>query len=61
MRLRKHTLPDAQSGRQRLAMPMLLSPLTVEEALRGAMETGKPPEPANRQVTRTATKRRIKP
>jgi hypothetical protein len=33
----------------------------VEEALRGAMETGKPPEPVpqNKHAKRTATKRRL--
>jgi hypothetical protein len=37
-----------------------LHPLTLEEALRGAMETGKPPEPENKYAKRTATKRRLR-
>ena len=35
-----------------------LSPLSIEDALRGAMATGKPPEGPKRK--RTATKRRLK-
>jgi hypothetical protein len=37
-----------------------LHPLTLEKALKGAMETGKPPEPENKHAKRTATKRRAK-
>jgi hypothetical protein len=39
-----------------------LSPLTLEQALAGAMQTGKPPEPQpqNKHAKRTATKRRLK-
>jgi hypothetical protein len=39
-----------------------LHPLDVEDALRGAMQAGKPPEPVpqNKHAKRTATKRRLK-
>jgi hypothetical protein len=39
-----------------------LYPLSLEEALGGAMQTGKPPEPEpqNKHAKRTATKRRLK-
>lgn len=38
-----------------------LHPLSVEDALRGAMATGKPAEPVpqNKHAKRTATKRRL--
>lgn len=36
-----------------------LHPLSVEDALRGAMATGKPPAPENKRAKRTATKRRL--
>lgn len=39
-----------------------LHPLNLDEALRGAMQTGKPAEPVpqNKHAKRTATKRRLK-
>lgn len=37
-----------------------LHPLPVEDALRGAMATGKPPDLQNKTAKRTATKRRLK-
>jgi hypothetical protein len=45
-------------GRNKLS----LFPLNVEDALRGAMQTGKPPEPVphNKHAKRTAAKRRLK-
>jgi hypothetical protein len=38
-----------------------LHPLSLDEALAGAMQTGKPPEPEpqNKHAKRTATKRRL--
>ena len=41
--------------------PLSLHPLSLEEALGGAMATGKPPEPEpqNKHAKRTATKRRL--
>ena len=42
--------------------PLSLHPLSLDEALKGAMATGKPPEPVphNKYAKRTATKRRLK-
>jgi hypothetical protein len=56
----KRNKPDSPSNR-RAGRPKRLSfPLSVEDALRGAMQTGKPPEPENKHAKRTATKRRLK-
>jgi hypothetical protein len=55
-------MPRYGKGRLRSRQQALsLHPLSVEEALRGAMETGKPPEPVpqNKHAKRTATKRRL--
>ena len=45
---------------QRKQDRLSLHPLSVEDAMRGAMATGKPPEPENKRAKRTATKRRLK-
>jgi hypothetical protein len=37
-----------------------LHPLSVEEALAGAMQTGKAPEPQNKHAKRATTKWRVK-
>jgi hypothetical protein len=54
--------PDSQSAGRKRSRRLSLSPLTLEQALAGAMATGKPPEPApqNKHAKRTATKRRLK-
>jgi hypothetical protein len=59
----KRSPPDDQSGAQsnderKGATGISLSPLTLDQALAGAMATGKPPELPKGK--RTATKRRIK-
>jgi hypothetical protein len=48
---------EGRSNRSKLS----LHPLSVDDALRGAMATGKPPEPVpqNKHAKRTATKRRL--
>jgi hypothetical protein len=39
---------------------LTLHPLSLDEALKGATETGKPPVLENKHAKRTATKRRLK-
>jgi hypothetical protein len=58
--MRKRNVPD-QSDERKGSKRLSLSPLTLEEALAGAMATGKPPEPVpqNKHEKRTATKRRL--
>jgi hypothetical protein len=48
-----------ETQRKRKQSDLSLHPLTLEEALKGAMDTGKPPELENKHAKRTATKRRL--
>ena len=59
--MRKRNLPD-QSDERKGSKRLSLRPLTLEEALAGAMATGKPsePHPQSKHAKRTATKRRLK-
>jgi hypothetical protein len=54
-------LPDDQSLERKRSKRLSLSLLTLEQALGGAIQTGKPPEPKpqNKHAKRTATKRRL--
>ena len=55
---KRNRLAQTPSEAGRRADRLSLSPLSVEDALRGAMATGKPPERSKRK--RTSTKRRLK-
>jgi hypothetical protein len=55
---KRHRASQETGGRS--SEPLSLHPLSVEDALRGAMGTGKPPEPENKHAKRSATKRRLK-
>jgi hypothetical protein len=50
----------AAPARARRSTKLSLHPLSLEEALGGAMATGKPPEPQNKRAKRTAMKRKAK-
>lgn len=54
---RKRNQTENQSTERRRSKPLSLSPLSLEDALRGAMATGGPPEMPKGK--RTATKRRL--
>jgi len=46
-----------RGGAARADGRLTLYPFTIEDASRGAMAAGKPPEPENKHAKRTATKR----
>jgi hypothetical protein len=43
-----------KSGKSGKDRRLTLHPLSLEQALKGAMETGKPPEPENKRAKRSA-------
>jgi hypothetical protein len=50
---------DHKGRRREGARHLSLHPLSVEDALRGAIQTGRPAEPDNNRTTREMTKRQL--
>jgi hypothetical protein len=50
---------EAPRKQKQKAEESALAPLPPHEALRGALQTGRSPEPENKHAKRTATKQRL--